>query len=119
MTNLDFADIDHPDKVAAFLERCAQDCYQADGDCAAAWQETSAGAPWRACCEQNEIEPHDREVYEHWIVSDWLARRLEEEGEKVDTDFAGLTVWARTCTGQSIALDDVIQRIAVKANSAG
>lgn len=69
-------------------------------------------------CREHNIDPYDREVYEHWIVSDWLVRRLAEKGEKVDTDFAGLTVWARTCTGQSIALDSVIKAIAVEANSA-
>lgn len=59
-------------------------------------------------CEANDIEPYQREVYEHWIVSDWLADKLAEHGEKVDKDFAGLTVWARTCTGQGIASDSVI-----------
>lgn len=59
-------------------------------------------------CEANDVEPYQREVYEHWIVSDWLADKLAEHGEKVDKDFAGLTVWARTCTGQGIANDSVL-----------
>ena len=49
-----------------------------------------------------------REVLEHWIVSDWLANRLEERGECVLRDFFGLTVWGRTCSGQAISLDGVI-----------
>lgn len=61
----------------------------------------------------NRIEPYDREVYEHWIVSDWLADKLTDKGEKCDKDFAGLTVWARCTTGQSIALDGVMQTIAL------
>lgn len=61
-----------------------------------------------AVCREFDIEPYQREVFEHWIVSDWLADRLAEKGEKVDKDFAGLTVWARTCTGQGIASDSVI-----------
>jgi hypothetical protein len=62
-------------------------------------------------CLEHDIEPYEWEVYEHWIVSDWLAGKLEEQGEKVDRDFAGLTVWARTTTGQAILLDSVIERI--------
>ncbi|MEQ9416643.1 MAG: hypothetical protein RJQ08_03770 [Salinisphaeraceae bacterium] len=62
-------------------------------------------------CNVHDIEPHDREVYEHWLVSDWLADMLEAKGEKVDKDFAGLTVWARTTTGQAIYMDGVIQDI--------
>lgn len=66
---------------------------------------------WQELCEENGLEPCEREVYEHWIVSDWLADELEAAGEKVDRDFAGLTVWARTITGQAIAADSVIERI--------
>lgn len=64
-----------------------------------------------ACASEN-IDPYDHEVFEHWIVSDWLADRLTAKGEKCDKDFAGLTVWARTTTGQGIACDHVMQEIA-------
>lgn len=57
------------------------------------------------------LEPYQRDVFEHWIVSDWLADKLEARGEKVDRDFAGMTVWARTTTGQAIASDSVIESI--------
>jgi hypothetical protein len=66
---------------------------------------------WRELCEDNDIEPYQREVFEHWIVSDWFADKLAEKGEKVDKDFAGLTVWARTTTGQAIYMDSVIETI--------
>lgn len=70
--------------------------------------------PQRACEKVSGIEePYQRDVFEHWIVSDWLAEKLAAEGEKVDTDFAGLTVWARTTTS-----DGVIQRICDKLNAA-
>lgn len=65
-------------------------------------------------CEANHIEPHQREVFEHWIVSDWLADHLEAHGEKVDKDFAGLTIWARTTTGQAVYADHVIEQIAAE-----
>lgn len=71
---------------------------------------------WQELCELEEIEPYQREVFEHWIVSDWLAEKLAAKGEKVDTDFAGLTVWARTTTGQGIASDSVIQDIVADLN---
>ena len=68
-------------------------------------------------CEQSGIEPHDREVFEHWIVSDWLADRLETRGEKVDRDFLGLVVWARTTTGQVICMDSILEAIANDVNA--
>lgn len=51
------------------------------------------------------------EIYEHWIVSEWLAGKLAGKGEAVEKDFYGLTVWGRSCTGQGIALDGVISEI--------
>jgi len=51
------------------------------------------------------------EVYEHWLVSDWLLERLKEKNEPVlETDFE--TWWGRCTTGQAILLDHVIQEIA-------
>lgn len=86
----------HPDQ-----DLCeAQDAYCATADEA-----------WRGACAASDIEPHECEVYEHWAVSDWLADKLEAAGERVDRDFAGLCVWARTTTGQAISMDEVIQRI--------
>jgi len=67
---------------------------------------------WQTLCVEHEIEPYQREVFEHWIVSDWLAEQLAAKGEKVDTDFAGMTVWARTTSGRGIASDSVIEAIA-------
>lgn len=58
-----------------------------------------------------DIDPYEWEVYEHWAVSQWLADKLIAQGERVDTDFAGLYIWARTTTGQSITMDGCIQRI--------
>lgn len=60
---------------------------------------------------ESHLEPYEWEVFEHWAVSTWFAEKLIEQGEKVDTDFAGLNVWARTTTGQGIAADGPVQRI--------
>ena len=58
-----------------------------------------------------EVEEY-REVYEHYIVSQWLGEKLAEQGEAVEFDFYGQVVWARGATGQSVILDNVIQRVA-------
>jgi hypothetical protein len=68
------------------------------------------------CCEYfapNQCDPssYQRDVCEHWIVTDWLARKLADKGETVDMDFWGLCIWARTTTGQVIALDDIMIQI--------
>ena len=57
----------------------------------------------------NFIEPE--EALEHWIISDWLADKLEAYGELITKDFLGLTIWGRTCSGQAIMLDWVISKI--------
>ena len=62
----------------------------------------------RDFCDANQVDPEQNEVYEHWIVSEWLAARLEERGEVIERDFFGLTIWGRACTGQAILLDSVI-----------
>jgi hypothetical protein len=69
-------------------------------------------------CEMDNIEPYEREVCEHWAVSSWLADKLIEKGEKVDKNFLGLCVWARTTTGQAIASDLVIEQITTDLNRA-
>jgi hypothetical protein len=51
-----------------------------------------------------------KEIFEWWIVSDWMANKLEEKGESILKNDYG-TWWGRSCTGQSIILDYVIERI--------
>ena len=51
------------------------------------------------------------EVYEHWLVSDWLLSKLRDQEEVIlETDFE--TWWGRGCSGQAIKLDYNIQKIA-------
>ncbi len=60
----------------------------------------------------NGFDPEPIEIYEYWIISDWLAGKLEQEwGEIIVRDYHGLTIWGRTTTGQAISLDAVIQNI--------
>lgn len=66
---------------------------------------------WAAACDKNDIEPYHDEAYEHWIVSDWMARQLDGKGEMITFDLMGLTIWGRCATGQAIYLDYVMEQI--------
>lgn len=59
--------------------------------------------------EAEEVDP--LEALEHWIVSNWLANKLEARGEMIVRDFLGLTIWGRTGSGQAISIDSVIEDI--------
>ncbi len=48
----------------------------------------------REYCETNRLDPEQHEAYEHWIVTDWLARKLEERGEMV-AEILDLQIWGR------------------------
>lgn len=67
---------------------------------------------WEEAADFLSVEPHESEILEHWIVSDWFGKQLNAQGERVLTDFFGLTIWGRTCSGQAILLDHVIGSIA-------
>lgn len=69
-------------------------------------------ADWKAVCDLAGIDPEERDVLEHWSVSDDLATQLIEMGERVDRNFAGLNIWARTNGGHPMSLDPTLIRIA-------
>ena len=58
-----------------------------------------------------DLDPDYNETYEFWVVTTALGDWLKHYGQTVE-DVMGLTVWGRGCTGQAIALDYVIMRIA-------
>lgn len=71
----------------------------------------STADSWEALCDEQDIDADDyrREVFEHWVISRWLADRLRARGETVAEDLMGLgPIWGRTTTGQSVAMDEVI-----------
>jgi hypothetical protein len=70
---------------------------------------------WQDFCDYVREDAHTIEAYEHWIISDWLADKLEEQGEMVARDFLGFTIWGRPTTGQAISMDGVILQIADNA----
>ena len=61
-------------------------------------------------CNEYDLDPDYREVYEHWIVSRYLGSELGAQGELVE-EFLGLNIWGRTTTGQAISMDYVIRQI--------
>lgn len=63
------------------------------------------------CPESGDVEDWGpAEVYEWWMVSHWLIRRLAEMGHAVILE---QQIWGRPTTGQAIALDCSVQAIAL------
>lgn len=65
---------------------------------------------YRDAVEEHNLDYDYHEAYEYWIVTEWLGRKLEQQGEMV-ADFMNMTIWGRGCTGQAIKLDWVISKI--------
>lgn len=60
-----------------------------------------------SCFEDNQTP---QEIFEWWVVSPWIAKKLLLAGEPViDNEFGQW--WGRTTTGQAIALDEVIEEL--------
>lgn len=64
---------------------------------------------WREAA-QDSASDNPAEPMEWWEVGDWLCERLQREGEVVIRNGYG-DWWGRCCTGQSVCLDGVIQRL--------
>ena len=58
--------------------------------------------------DTSNLSTKPQEVYEWWIVSNWMIEKLRVHGEVV---IPHLNIWGRTCTGQAIFLDGIISRI--------
>jgi len=58
----------------------------------------------------DELETEHQEIYEWWIVSDWLLRTLKAKGEPILSNDYG-DWWGRCCTGQAIKMDYIIEKI--------
>jgi len=76
----------------------------------AVWKITT---DYESVCTNHGLDYEYTDVYEHWVVSDWLSRRLAEKGEVIG-EVCGLTIWGRCTTGQSISIDAVVSGIAVE-----
>lgn len=75
-------------------------------------EEIIVAESWKDACEQDDLEPDEIEIKQHWAVTPWLANKLISMGETVDRRFAGLSVWARTEANGLINEDKIIVAIA-------
>lgn len=66
---------------------------------------------WKTFCDEMNLDPERLEVYEHWIVTGWLAGKLTDKGHVV-AEILGMTIWGRPTTGQAISMDSVMLEIA-------
>lgn len=73
--------------------------------------EETAIYEWFEIYRGGSLDDYRSEIFEHWIVTNWLADKLEARGETVVRDFYGLTIYCRPCTGQALHCDWVIQTI--------
>ena len=67
--------------------------------------EETAIYEWFEIYRGGSLSDFRSEVFEHWIVTNWLADKLEAKGETVVRDFYGLTIYCRPCTGQALHCD--------------
>ena len=96
------------DEIVNLFEPCCPDCgetvaYQDD--------ETVVNCPGcRMTMLPDDVEREPQEIFEWWLVSQWLADNLKAIGEPVlDNDYG--TWWGRTVTGQSMELDGTLQSL--------
>lgn len=106
---LDYEEAARQEGWEPFFDAFGVPCWSQEGD----GNTFAAAHDGQTLCEEFGIEAYEWEVYEHWIVSPMLAEKLVAIGERVDQDFAGLCVWARTVTGQAISLDGTMQKVVV------
>ncbi|MDL2320111.1 hypothetical protein LJC45_03150 [Alistipes sp. OttesenSCG-928-B03] len=62
------------------------------------------------CLIDNICNLDDNEVLEWWLVTEWLAEQLKEQGEVIIDDY-GCYWWGRQTSGQAIYMDAVIAEI--------
>lgn len=65
---------------------------------------------WEEFADTHRVEPYYDEVYEFWIVTDWLGAKLKDKGHPVE-EICSMTIWGRPTTGQAISMDGVIGEI--------
>lgn len=66
----------------------------------------------RAAWEDSGEEPEIQEALQFWLVSDWLADKLEQAGAPLARDVLGFNVWGRTECGQSLTMDGTLHAVA-------
>lgn len=66
----------------------------------------------KAAFEDAGDEPPFQESLQYWIVTDWLAEKLESVGAMVAHDVLGFAIWGRSERGQSLTMDSDLNKVA-------
>ncbi len=64
---------------------------------------------------EQEPESEPQEIFEWWLVDDWMSEKLRGIGEPVLVSDFG-TWWGRTTSGQAISIDGCIERLYISLN---
>ncbi|KAE8546186.1 hypothetical protein [Marinobacter nauticus] len=70
------------------------------------------GDQWQDVGEYLSLDPFTVEALQHWLVSDWLAEKLERVGALIAVDVMGFNIWGRTECGQSLEYDSTLKAVA-------
>lgn len=102
-----------PESEGLPLAACPNHLSDCDDDgfctlCGEQEEEEDVADEWRDAVRDNS---EAAEIYEWWLVTDWLADKLEEAGKPI-LRAANCAWWGRTCTGQNIILDGTLQEVA-------
>ena len=89
----------------ALLDICEQFDYEPVTDPKAILADIEADGAWEEVADHLGLEPQTIEALQFWLVSDWLADKLEDVGALVARDVMGLNVWGRTECGQALSAD--------------
>ena len=88
------------------IENFYQDVWEKCGD-TRLYNDANGG---EQCKCGGDYESQPQEIFEWWIVTDFLYRKLKAHGEPV-LEWGDNYYWGRTCCGQAIRLDWVISKI--------
>jgi len=104
----------HPNDMYDYLEEQGIEHDETSDNLALVLENVQKNETYHDFCNDYNVDPHQTEIFEHWIVSGWLAEKLEAKGHVIEKDFFGLIIWGRPTTGQAILLDYDIQQIAIE-----
>lgn len=110
----------YPDPSDWMIGQCRE--YLDDAFCSPEWTTADGQSFVADVIDQEDIDGLDdwrdavrdtdpQEVFEWWLVSDWLAGELDGLGCLLLRNDYG-TWWGRTCTGQAIIQDGTLQDVA-------
>ena len=104
-----------PDTLRAVCEWLG---YEPTADAKAILADIEADDAWEEAADFLDIESHTIKAMQFWLVSDWLAERLEDSGALVARDVMGLNIWGRTERSQGLHMDSDLKAVAAHYGTA-